>query len=149
VATSSMINVRGIRMNRRHTLGVTLLELMIVVVIIGILAAIAYPSYRQYTMRANRTEAKIALLQTSQALEKCFTRFHAYNHATCAATVTTTFTSTPQGHYAIAPAGAITATAFTLVATPQGGQAADSRCATLSTDQVGRQNSTGGGTDCW
>jgi len=49
--------------------GVTLIEVMIVVVIVGILAAVALPGYRQYTIRAQRTEAKTALLQlaTNQA----------------------------------------------------------------------------------
>ncbi len=47
----------------RKMRGVTLLELMIVVVIIGILAAIAYPSYRQFVERAKRTEARALLLR--------------------------------------------------------------------------------------
>lgn len=41
--------------------GVTMLELMIVVVIVSILAAVAIPSYREYVMRTNRTVAKVAL----------------------------------------------------------------------------------------
>ena len=48
---------------KRRQQGVTLLELMAVVMVIGVLGAIAIPSYRQYTMRAQRTEAKTALLQ--------------------------------------------------------------------------------------
>ncbi len=54
--------------NRRRMAGVTLLELMAVVMVIGILGIIALPSYRQYVMRAQRTEAKTALLrlQTNQ-----------------------------------------------------------------------------------
>ena len=48
---------------RKKMAGVTLMELMIVVVIIGLLAAIAYPNYRQYSARAKRNEAKASLLQ--------------------------------------------------------------------------------------
>ena len=59
--------------------GVTLMELMVVMVIIGILAAIAYPSYRAQVRRSNRTEARVALEQTAGALEKCYTRYMAYN----------------------------------------------------------------------
>ena len=48
---------------RKKMAGITLLELMVVVVIVGILAAIAYPNYRDYVARAKRNEAKSALLQ--------------------------------------------------------------------------------------
>ena len=62
--------------------GVTLMELMVVVVIVGILAAIAYPSYRAQVRRSNRTEARVALEQTAGALEKCYTRYMVYNDNT-------------------------------------------------------------------
>jgi type IV pilus assembly protein PilE len=52
--------------------GVTLVELMIVVVVIGILASIGIPSYRQYVIRATRTEAKTALLRLQAAEEKYY-----------------------------------------------------------------------------
>ena len=58
--------------------GVTLLELMAVVVIIGILGIIALPSYRQYTMRAQRTEAKTALLQLATNQERFYLQNHRY-----------------------------------------------------------------------
>ena len=57
---------------RRSMLGVTLLELMAVVMVIGILGMIAIPSYRQYVMRAQRTEAKAALLQLQTNQERFY-----------------------------------------------------------------------------
>ncbi|MGH8175836.1 MAG: type IV pilin protein [Steroidobacter sp.] len=134
-------------MKYRQNFGITLIELMIVVVIIAILAAIAYPSYRQYTIRANRTEAKVALLQVVQGLEKCFTRYHAYDAAACL--VVTDFT-TQEGNYLIADA-ARAAMTYTLTATPQAGQVDDARCGTLSIDERGRRTETGTGDvgDCW
>ena len=57
---------------RKHMRGVTLMELMIVVVIIGILTAMAYPSYRQYVAKAKRNEAKAALLQISTMQERFY-----------------------------------------------------------------------------
>ncbi len=56
----------------RRMQGVTLLELMIVVVIIGILTAIAYPNYRDFTARAKRNEAKAILLEIAQNQERFY-----------------------------------------------------------------------------
>ncbi len=58
--------------------GVTLMELMIVVVIIGILTAIAYPNYRQYAARAKRNEAKSELLQISTLQERFYLQNNTY-----------------------------------------------------------------------
>jgi len=63
---------------RKNMRGVTLLELMIVVVIISILTAIAYPSYRQYVARAKRTEAKAGLLQISTLQERFYLQNNSY-----------------------------------------------------------------------
>ena len=63
---------------RKYMRGVTLMELMIVVVIIGILTAIAYPSYRQYAAKAKRNEAKAALLQISTLQERHYLQNNTY-----------------------------------------------------------------------
>jgi prepilin-type N-terminal cleavage/methylation domain-containing protein len=56
--------------SRQSTRGITLIELMIVVVIVGILASIAYPNYREFAARAKRTEAKTALLKIATNQER-------------------------------------------------------------------------------
>ena len=70
-------------MNRRVHIekqqGVTLLELMIVVVVVAILGMVALPSYRQYSMRAQRTEAKTALLQLATAQERFYLQNNTYS----------------------------------------------------------------------
>ena len=58
--------------------GFTLIELMITVVIIGILAAIAYPSYQNYTKQTRRSDAQIALTQAANQQEKFFTECNWY-----------------------------------------------------------------------
>ena len=57
---------------RKHMHGMTLMELMVVVVIIGILTAIAFPNYREFVARAKRTEAKAALLQIATNQERFY-----------------------------------------------------------------------------
>src|SRR5262245_44202193 len=58
--------------------GVTLIELMMVITGLGILAAIAVPGYRQYLLRANRTDAKSALMTLQAAEEKFYLQNNAY-----------------------------------------------------------------------
>jgi type IV pilus assembly protein PilE len=147
----SHVLTKGIPMKRRQR-GVTLIELLIVVVIIGILMSIAYPAYRRYIIRANRTTAKTQLLQIAQALERCYTNStpYAYNGATCTAAVPLPITS-PDGNYVVNNAVAATATTYSLSAVPQGPQAVDAECGTFGLDQTGLQTITGTSTvaNCW
>ena len=65
---------------RKHLHGVTLLELMIVVVIIGALAAIAYPNYRDFTDRARRNEAKALLMEIAVNQERFYLQNSRYGN---------------------------------------------------------------------
>ena len=139
-------NVRQRSMMR----GVTLIELMIVVVVVGILAAIAYPSYQNQVRKTKRADGKAMLMEVAQGLERCYTRFGRYDDAACAVA-----NDLPQpsleDHYEI-DATAISATAFTLDATPQGTQADDVECGVLRLTSTGVQGSQGGNADandCW
>ena len=131
--------------NRKHTYaaGFTLIEVMIVVAIIGILAAIALPSYNAYVLRSHRAEARNALLTVAQRLEQNYTLNGRYDEVQGGAPVNnqwitnTGFGTTPAGgvaRYNIEFLGAPTATTFTLQASPQGGQAND-RCGILLFNQ--------------
>ena len=129
--------------------GFTLIELLITVAIIAILAAIAYPSYQQSVMKSNRSDAKIALMQAAQVLERCFTSFNAYNSANCPNPDPFPITS-PEGNYRIAVFR--NAATFTLTATPVAGtlQASDTRCTTFTLDEAGARGATGtGAANCW
>lgn len=124
--------------------GVTLIELMIVVVIVGILAAIAYPSYRGYVLRSHRSDAKIALERMAQTLERCYTNSTPKTYATCPALATViggTATTSDNGYYSVTIPTA-TATAFSISATAVGGQLADSDCRTFTLNNVNTRVAT-------
>ena len=129
----------------KYMRGVTLLELMIVVVILGILTAIAYPSYRQFIERAKRTEARALLLRIAVDQE----RFYLQNN---------TFGTMAQLQYddpqiTDSDAYSVTITAnnasnFSVTATYQlGGEEAD-KCLTFTLDGRGTKTSLPY-TDCW
>ncbi len=63
---------------RKNITGVTMLELMIVVAIIGLLSAIAVPSYRQYSVRAHRVDAQMQLIKIAAAQEKFYLANNTY-----------------------------------------------------------------------
>jgi type IV pilus assembly protein PilE len=132
---------------KRRNRGITLIELMVVVVIVAILAAVAYPSYRSYAVRANRTEAKVGLLQLTQALEKCYTRIHDY--AECMDEVDLSANDTERFSFSVSEAA--TATEYELQAVPIGGQAEDDECGTLRIDQAGQRTRSGSAPmrECW
>lgn len=133
--------------------GVTLLELMTVVVILSILATVSVSSYRRYLIRANRTEAKGALLRVQVAQEKYYLQNRTYVVvSTELDTKLGIKPTTESGKYAVTLAVGGTgaaASSYLATATAQGQQAtADATCATLSIDNNGART-PGDATGCW
>lgn len=129
-------------MSNNKQRGFNLIELMIVVTIIGIIAAIAYPSYQNSVRKARRADAQTKLLELANYLERKYTEVNSY------AGITLPFTSSPTtgtAYYTLSFSSTPTAQTFTLQATPIGGQAADS-CGTLSLSHLGTKTPS---TGCW
>lgn len=124
--------------------GFTLIELMIAVAVIGILAAIAYPSYTSYVMKARRSDAKAGLLSLQLAQEK----YRANNPTYGDLTDIGLSASSPDGHYTIGVTLANNDTTYTATAAPTGVQAGD-KCGTFQITNAGVKSVTGTATDCW
>lgn len=134
---------------RRKQSGVTLVELLITVAIVGILAAIAYPSYQSQVRRGDRMDAKAELMEASQELEKCFTRFGRY--LPTAANQCVAYDqinaaggrASEKGKYRITFTGGVTATTYRLLATRQAaGIGPDPECGNFTLDQTGLRGTT-------
>jgi len=128
--------------------GVTLMELMIVVVIVSILTAIAYPNYRQFVARAKRNEAKTCLLQIATLQE----RFYLSNNTYTADMTNLGFGAagnnlTDTGSY-VCNVTVANANTFSAVATYQNADDELGKCATFTIDGSGTKSSTPNN-DCW
>lgn len=141
--------------------GFTLTELMIVVAIIAILAAIAIPSYNEHVTKTRRSDGQAGLLDLANRLERYYSQNNTYATATIAAgnAVTDVLTSaqTPEEWYTLS-ISAQTATSYTLQATPQNAQGTqDTRCQSLTLNNLGVKGvangpagaPTGTAADCW
>lgn len=73
---------------KKNQIGFTLIELMITVAIIGILAAVAYPSYREFVAKSRRAEVKTVLLSAQQWMERFYTENFRYDRNSAGVAVT-------------------------------------------------------------
>jgi type IV pilus assembly protein PilE len=145
-------------MNRSRARGFTLIELMVVVAVLGILAAIAIPSYTQYITRSNRAGAQQVLLEVAGDLERRFTTNGCYNRTTVAdcrgqtgSDAAISRTRAPlEGtqRYTISVAYANSGQSFTLTATPN---FSDGECGNFTLTQTGAKGISGTGSlaNCW
>jgi type IV pilus assembly protein PilE len=140
-------------MRRTQQSGFSLIELMIVIVILGVLMAIAIPNYNGYLERTRRTDARGALLEIASAQERIYFERNQYtsaiadvwNYQEDGAYVSN------EGHYVLSVVLTDDDTnRFTATATAQNKQAGDDDCATFSIDETGLKAATGDDpSGCW
>jgi len=138
----------------KKILGFSLIELMVTVAIVAILAAVAYPSYRDQIVRSRRSDARSALNEVAAKMQQYYLDNKSYAGANGTPSVVGSNGSSSEGYYTITIAS--DATTFTLTATPttKGAQNADTTCATFTLNQLGTKaskNSSNADTtaQCW
>ena len=128
--------------------GFTLIELMVTVMIVGILASIAYPAYQDHVFKTRRAAGKACLLEAGQYMERYYTTNMSYASASLP-----TCSSDVSSFYTLAFSGTPDASTYALTATRTGAQAND-KCGTLTLNQAGTRGVSSAATgitatDCW
>jgi type IV pilus assembly protein PilE len=152
-----------VRKVKQH--GFTLIELMITVAVIGILAAVAYPSYTQYIVRANRSAAQSFMFSVNNKQEQYMLDARMYaGGANALADLNMTVPADVASRYGITVACTMPtavgncaelagAPTYTIIGTPIGSQLAkDTKCATLTLNNLGVKTKSGtasSASDCW
>jgi type IV pilus assembly protein PilE len=144
----------------RRQFGITLIELMVVVAIIAIISAFAYPSYSRYVVKGKRAVAQSTLLQIADRQQQFFMDNKRY-----AADLTdlgfpanphvvdddgnSTVAGNSQAVYSLSLSN-VTATTWTVTAAPLHGQLSrDTYCGSLSITHAGAKGKTGAADNCW
>ncbi|WOG26413.1 type IV pilin protein [Endozoicomonas sp. 8E] len=129
--------------------GFSLIELMIVVAIIGIIVAVAIPSYQQYVFESRRTDAHVALTTAAAEQEK----FYTYDNAYTTDINNLGGATSPDGHYTIAVTATNTTYTLTATAISSGSQYEDTDCRTITLNQLGVRagfdSSAAASAECW
>jgi type IV pilus assembly protein PilE len=127
--------------------GFTLIEVMVVVAIIGILSAIAYPSYVEYIAKGARADARATLLEAAQYMERQYSAQSQYQSALPARLqVSPAGSSGGQNRYSLTVTA--TVSAYTLTAAPVRAE----RCGSLTLTNTGIKARTGtelSDAECW
>jgi type IV pilus assembly protein PilE len=133
--------------------GFTLVELLVVIAIVGILAAVAIPAYQRYMLEAHRTDAVSLLEQGASAEQRYYTENNSYttNLQALGFPLDAQGGAASTGGYYNMTVTSSGPESFTLTATPEGSQTADTGCGSFVINMLGQESVTGthSAQDCW
>lgn len=137
--------------------GFTLIELMVALAIVGLLVAVALPSYQQSVRKSHRADAQITLSSLATQQEKFY--FRANNYTDDFADIIngldpeTTTVDSNEGFYEITLTAGPGLRSWSMTAVPQGGQASDTVCAEITLTNTGAKTAKDAdgnvSTECW
>ena len=126
----------------RRQQGFTLIELMIVVAVIAILAAIAIPNYLEQTRKGRRADASRSVGEYQLAMERWRAENPSYANCSGSGCGSGTYPSLPTSDFYTMASSGVSATGYTITATPAGRQVGD-RCANLSATNLAKPTWSG------
>ncbi len=156
----NMPRAPGLRAIAARMRGVTLIELLIVIVVIGILSSMAVGSYRRYMLRSNRTDGTATLLRVQIAEEKFYVQNSIYTTSfgtdglNMATGTSVASLASPNGYFTLSIAartgGFTLSNSYVATATAANGQTQDTQCTSLTMDDTGAKGSSPSAiSTCW
>ena len=154
ISVGTFVRIGNAERGRRSAMrGFSLMELMITIAIVGILSAIAYPSYRDYVLKSNRAVAKSKLLEIAARQESYFADNKVYSddlsdlgYGGATVGVDDNYNIIAAGSadsiYTITSVSAPPNVDYTLIAVPQAGQAADEICSQIQVNSAGDRSAS-------
>lgn len=131
--------------------GFSLIELMTTVAIVGVLASIAIPTYKNYSIKSHRVEGKSLIMEIMQRQEKYYTENNTYTTNLSLLGYSSSPVTSEQGYYSVSASAAADGITNNVVLTAQpiGSQSSDTECGSFKMNSNGQKSTSTSSTTCW
>lgn len=131
--------------------GYTLMELLVTVAVVGVLAAVAIPSYKSYSVKTRRSEGRAFVMEIMQRQEKYYTENNTYTTNLTQLGYSSSTPSSERSYYTVTATAASDGIAnnVVLTAAPTGSQTADTECGSFIMNSTGAKSTSTSSTTCW